>query len=244
MGALENLVLIAGGPSEQVGIARTVADQATLLHELAEEIHGGQPVPFRQGRDPASVTEQYRVSQDDEGLCGCFADAVECALQGISSRNLDRMELQAQRSRRGFQLLELDLSLRICGKQQRRDRGRRRSDLLEQLKPLAGKVRRGDAETGGVPAGSRQTVDQPGRYRVADYRHDYWNGGRRVLERLGGRRPARDDRVELETYQFASQLRQPIGPVVPPPPLDGDGPTFHIAELVQALHQGLGTNRE
>jgi hypothetical protein len=119
-----------------------------------------------------------------------------------------------------------------------------RNHFLQQLKTSPAEVGCNDAEPGGIPAGPGKTIDEAGGDRIADDRHDDGYRARGVLERLGGWRPSGDNHIDLRSHELGSQVGQPVGPILSPFPLDGDGSSIDIPEVAQALHERLDPSRE
>src|SRR5437870_13206007 len=78
--------------------------------------------------------------------------------------------------------------------------------------------------------------------RAAHRRHDHWDCFGRVFSRYGGGGPPRHDQVDLKTYQFGREVREPLGATIRRPIFDDQVSPFDVAELPQPLAQrgGIG----
>ena len=154
------------------------------------------------------------------------------------------MKAQSHRRSCGAHLLELDLRLRIAGIHQHGDRRHRRHDLLQELQALCAKFGGDDAEAGGVAARSRKILHQACGDRVGHDGDHKGDGPGCSLERLGGRRSAGDDDVDLALHELCCELGQQVNAVVGPFPFDRDRLSFDAAEFTQATDEGLHALRE
>src|SRR3990172_4727053 len=56
---------------------------------------------------------------------------------------------------------------------------------------------------------------------------------------MGSRSIGDDDDIDLETGEFGCEIGKLLRPSVRPPVLEGDIPTFHVAQLAQPLPEGI-----
>jgi len=84
----------------------------------------------------------------------------------------------------------------------------------------------------------------PSRDRIADDRHDDRCGCGRALERLGRRRPARNEDVNVARHKVRGERGEPLDFVLPPFPLDLDRPPLDMAEVPQPIEECLGAKRK
>src|SRR5262245_52383135 len=84
-----------------------------------------------------------------------------------------------------------------------------------------------------------QVGDEPRAHRIADARHHDGNLPRSRPRRVHGRRARRHDQVHAEADQLAREDGHAIAPTLRKPPLDGDVPALDVAELAQALAEGI-----
>jgi hypothetical protein len=90
-----------------------------------------------------------------------------------------------------------------------------------------------------VPPRGGKAGDESAAYGIGNGRHDDRDRPGRVLGGLGRCPTQRDDDVHLQTDQVGREGGETIMLALGPSELDGDVLTFHIAQLAQALAEGL-----
>ena len=86
--------------------------------------------------------------------------------------------------------------------------------------------------------------DESRHHGIRGRRHDDGDRLGRLLCRLDRLRTACHDDVHLETDQLGREAREPVVMLPCPPELDDDVLPFHIAQLAQALVEGLKVTRD
>src|SRR5215467_608310 len=68
-GAFQDLVHVDGRAAEQVEKAGPIGHEAAGVHVLSLWVHGWQPIPVREARDPWPVRERQGIRKHDDRLC-------------------------------------------------------------------------------------------------------------------------------------------------------------------------------
>jgi len=89
------------------------------------------------------------------------------------------------------------------------------------------------------PPGARKAGDESAAYGIGNGRHDDRDRPGRLLNGLGRCPTPHDDDVHLRTDQVGREAGVAIMLALGPAGLDGDVLTFHIAQLAEALAEGL-----
>src|SRR5262249_24981988 len=74
LGALENLVHVDGRAAEYVETAAPIGHEAAGVHVLSLWVHGWQPIPVREARDPWPVREPQGIRKHYDRLCALARD--------------------------------------------------------------------------------------------------------------------------------------------------------------------------
>src|SRR4249919_2537044 len=149
------------------------------------------------------------------------------------------MKLQSHCLRRTLHLFEFDLRYRVLDIQKDCNRRHPRLNLFEQLQAFGAKLRRDNAEAGGVPTWPRKTVRQAGCDRIANDGHDDWNGPGFSFERFGGSRAARYNELDFVSHKLSGTFRQGLDSVLSPFPFDLDCFSFDVAKFLETIKKCL-----
>jgi hypothetical protein len=116
--------------------------------------------------------------------------------------------------------------------------------LLEQLELFPDQVGLHVGDPGDVSARAREAGDESQRHRIGDRRHDDGDRLGRLLCRLDRVRTSGHKDFHLEPDQISREGGEPLVLPLRPSELDGNCLTFHIAQLTQALPEGLDERRD
>src|SRR6202022_4279002 len=105
--------------------------------------------------------------------------------------------------------------------------------LSEEFDPLATKFPTTDRQSGDVPTGPSEALDESSLYDVARSPHDDGNRRRHLSCRHRGLRTRHDDHVDLQPDEFSRQLWERSHGSVRGSVLDREVLAFHISELTK-----------
>ena len=117
------------------------------------------------------------------------------------------------------------------------------NSLLEKLQPFCGHRRAKDCVPGDIPARPGEALRKPRLHRVADPDHDDGDHRRRLLGCGGGWRAEGNNDSHREADQFGCRRGKPIGLALGNSIFNGDGLVIQIAEVAQALAEGVPHRR-
>src|SRR5262250_3252841 len=80
-GAFQDLVHVDGRAAEQVEKAGPIGHEAAGVHVLSLWVHGWQPIPVREARDPWPVRERQRILKHNDRLRALACDGGEGAVE-------------------------------------------------------------------------------------------------------------------------------------------------------------------
>ncbi len=239
--ALEDLVHVSRGPSEQIAKVWPVGHQAAGVHDkLTLVVNGREPVLGREFDEAGSLRIKEPGRRDDERLSPILTHLRKRGHEIVRAFYLHRLKARAQGSSRDLRGLQLDAPVvrRVKKDGHARDL---RERLLHQFEPFPRQLVILRREPGGIPARSGEARDETEPYGVRDDWHDYRDCGRR-LPGSHGALAARNDDVNLETNQVGSEAWESVVSSVRPPVLDDNVSPFDIAKLAESLlerfHEG------
>ena len=119
------------------------------------------------------------------------------------------------------------------------DAGYVREHILEQLQALGGQLWGEKGEPSQVPSRLRQAGDEPILDRIPHDRSNDGDGHSCLSGGNGSRCIARDDEVDVKANQLHRQIREMLDLALREPILDRDVLILNIAELTQALPEGV-----
>src|SRR6266446_5993528 len=114
-----------------------------------------------------------------------------------------------------------------------------RHRLLEQLQQFHVYLETDDTDAREVPAWPGKAGDEPAPHRIPDLRHHNGNRAGRLLSGMARLGPHGDKDIDLELDQLRSEVGEPIVSALGPAILNGNGLSFNIAALAQALAEGF-----
>src|SRR5262249_50993295 len=136
-GALQDPVHVTRGVSPKVGSVRAVRHQAAGVRILLRSEDGRQPVLLGECRNLAPVREHDGIDgRHNQRLCAFRRDRSERAVEVFDASQLDRLQLQMQRSGSTLRLLVIEHGSPDSGIPEDRDPRESGTQLLEQLQPL------------------------------------------------------------------------------------------------------------
>ena len=130
--------------------------------------------------------------------------------------------------------------IRIPKKGHARDAG---NSLLEKLQPFCGYLRAKDGIPSDIPTRPSEALRKPGLHRIADPDHDDGDRRRRLLGCDGGWCAKCDNDGHRDADQFGYRRSKPVGLALGSSIFNGDVPAFQIAEVAQALAEGVPHRR-
>ena len=140
--------------------ARSIADQATGLDELAPVIHGGQPVTRRKLDDGVTAADEQRVGLHKERSGPALDEACEGRRELGLALRVREMHGEAEAAGCRLDRIRIRGGIGISRIDQEPDIGRGgRQKIAQQLEPLRQQRVEQEAHSGDVAAGPIETFD-------------------------------------------------------------------------------------
>ena len=119
----------------------------------------------------------------------------------------------------------------VIGIPQHRDAGERRRELVQELKPLGGKVGGHEGNAGDVAARAGEARHQPGLYGIVAHCHDDWDRTGRRAHEWCHVTAEHVDEIGLRRDQLAREHGQALRFALSGAGLEHNVLTFHVSEL-------------
>ena len=190
-----------------------------------------------------ALSNEYALRRRKEPFGALPGSSVERGRKVIGGPDVADQQFHSQGGGRTFQLLHLRRRNRVYEIREHehsRDCGH---GLLQQGEALGGKPRSHRGLPGGIPPGSGEARDEPGRHRIAEREQDDRDRASCVLRSLSGWGGSYDDDVRLESQAVGGEGGKPLALAIRGEVVDGDGLPIHIAQVAQALEERLKSAR-
>src|SRR5215467_9332970 len=185
--------------------------------------------------DPASLEDEHRVREKQEGASALPARCGEGALDVLRPSRLQDLQLQPQCARRASRLVYEGLGEPVDRVPEHGDAAESRNDLLEQLQLLPGHLRSEESEASDVPT----RVSEAGyeATRLGECGDDDRYGLRNLSGSAGVEVVRRHDDVGFPSDELRGKGRDPLGSPLGGEVLDDEVLALHVPELPQALDE-------
>jgi len=214
-------------------------DNVVTRSRIGTDLSGGAAVPNM--RDGIFIGDAFSntIGGQKAGMDGgnLISGNKENGVEIVRPTHLDGFHGDAEGACVGVDLREKRLGKRIVRQRDHSDAPCRRHDLPDQLKALAGDLRRRRRKTRDVAAGLGEACDQSRRDRIAGGCHDDRDIVRRLLDCCDGGSFRSDDHVAVELREFRRQCRQRVGAPLRGAIFEADIALLDVAEIAQPLRE-------
>ena len=166
----------------------------------------------------------------------CAANSAKAIREAVHQ---DRVKCRGNRVDRRPDLPQKRLRVGIANRSQKADTLQPGRDLAQQRDALGRHVRANKGNARDVAARARQALDQTGRKRVGDVRHDDRDVLRRRLGGMhaGGR--TGDNDIDLPSHELRRDRRRALIALLRKANVKFDIPVFYVSELIQLMPEDL-----